>query len=223
MSPLTLAMDTSTPVTTVGLWSEQFHGALSEPPTDGKGPGHASGLLGLVDRLLGQMGVDLGSVERVAVGLGPGSFTGLRIGIATAGGLAKGLGIPLVGVSSLEALLEGLPDRDAGAVAAVDARRGEFFVSQRGVEGMSLVERVITPEVLIEEARSIPGTLFVGDGVCLVRDQLLQTGVTVPETGDSIHNLNGEVLARLGAEADLPIGPVLPKYLRPVDAAPRAK
>jgi len=91
---------------------------------------HAETLLPLVDRLLSEAGVARASIDRLAVGIGPGSFTGLRVGIALAQGMAVGLDRPLVGVGSLAAMARGVDPADERVrVAVLDARRGELFVA----------------------------------------------------------------------------------------------
>ena len=100
---------------------------VRDDPEPGARPMHAARLLAAAEEALGAAGVGWEDVDRLAIGVGPGSFTGLRIGIATARALAQGRGLPLVGVSSLEALARGAA---APLVLAVlDARRGEAFAA----------------------------------------------------------------------------------------------
>jgi tRNA threonylcarbamoyladenosine biosynthesis protein TsaB len=102
---IVLGLDTATPATVVGLTLPDggVLQARDDPPAEGR-PGHATRLLPLAHELLREAGIGWGAIERVAVGVGPGTFTGLRIGIATARGLARSLGVGLVGVSSMRAL-----------------------------------------------------------------------------------------------------------------------
>src|SRR5947209_14798067 len=130
-----LALDTATRATTVAL-----DGVASEPleaggdPPAGERPGHAARLLPLAAGLLERVGLELGDIELLAVGVGPGTFTGLRIGIATARALSQALAIPAVGVSTLSSLAlmasgsPGAAGHDA-VVAVLDARRGEVFAA----------------------------------------------------------------------------------------------
>src|SRR5690348_11165768 len=89
------------------------------------GKGHAERLIGVIDGALGQAGMTYKDLDRIGVSIGPGSFTGVRVGVATARGLALALGVPAVGVNTLEALAEEahekLPDR--AVLAAIDGRR----------------------------------------------------------------------------------------------------
>ena len=105
---IVLGLDTATASTAVGLRLDD--GTVLErrdDPPAGAHPGHATRLLAMIAELLGQAGSSWGELERIAVGVGPGTFTGLRVGVATARGLAHSRSIPLVGVSSLQALALG--------------------------------------------------------------------------------------------------------------------
>lgn len=135
---IVLGFDTATQASAVGLrLSDGRTLHAHDDPAAGEHPGHATRLLTMARELLEQADVRWSELERIAVGIGPGRFTGLRVGIATARGLAQSLGIELVGVSSLRAL--GLAAaREAGetghvppqgTIAVIDARRGEAFVA----------------------------------------------------------------------------------------------
>jgi tRNA threonylcarbamoyladenosine biosynthesis protein TsaB len=116
-------MDTATPSTAVAVWAPDGPAVeRRDDPAPGERPGHAARLLALVDEVV--PGWD--AIERIAVGVGPGGFTGLRIGIATARALAQARDLPLVGVSSLAALAA---PHDGPVVAVIDARRGEVFAA----------------------------------------------------------------------------------------------
>src|SRR5438445_11347718 len=130
-------------------------------------------LLEDLDALLRQAGAHTRQVEGLAVGVGPGSFTGIRIGLATARGLALALGTPAAGVSTLAALAAGAP----GAVPVIDARRREVFALLDGEA------RVLAPAEL-----DLPsGTVCVGDGAVRYRGVLEQRGLEVPPDADERH------------------------------------
>ncbi len=120
---IVLGLDTATTATVVGLSLADGNTTLQarDDPTGEQRPGHATRLLPLADELLAAAGLGWSELERIAVGVGPGTFTGLRVGIATARGLALSLGVPLVGVSSLRALALGASAHAGGDVGAVDA------------------------------------------------------------------------------------------------------
>jgi len=119
-----LAFDTSTEVCTVALATE--HGSIVESAEIGRG--HAQEILGMVDRVLAQGELTLGRLAGIAAGIGPGSFTGVRVSVAVAQGLAFGAGLPVVPVASLEALALAAIERGAErALACLDARMGEVY------------------------------------------------------------------------------------------------
>ena len=109
-------------------------------------------LLAEVRGLLGEAGFGLGDLTAIAVVLGPGSFTGIRIGVAAAKGLAEGLGVPVMGVSRLAVMAAWTRDRgEAGdVVALVDAGRGEMFAGRYGADGRLGTESLLTREAAME-------------------------------------------------------------------------
>ena len=110
---------------------------------------HAQSIQPLIDQALAETGWSRNSLDRIAVGVGPGSFTGLRVGIALAQGISEGLGVPLVGVGSLAAMALAAPKTRAGMRCPVlDARRGEFFVAAYTPEG----KEALAPQVAADAA-----------------------------------------------------------------------
>jgi tRNA threonylcarbamoyladenosine biosynthesis protein TsaB len=227
-----LGFDTATSATAVGVWEP---GGLSverrDDPIPGQRPSHASRLLVLIEEALAVTGLGWHEVERIAVGVGPGGFTGLRLGIATARGLAQARGLPLVGVSSLEALAVGAEEaREATAgeelaepveaggpvVAVIDARRREVFAFSPGSFGPI----AISPAALA--ARLQPGSLAVGDGAVRFRDELERAGAVVPVDGSELHRVSALQVCRLGADMEpADRDALLPDYRREPDAKPR--
>ena len=218
-----LAFDTATPATAVALVTESDEAQRRHDPAPGERPGHASQLLRLAAELLDEGGLRFGDLERIAVGTGPGTFTGLRIGVATARALAQATGAELVGVSTLRALAEGAAaaERPAAAetatLAVLDARRGEAFVGAWRGGAEVLAPAAVTPERLGEVAR--PGWLAVGDGAVHFREVLETSGATVPADGSPLHRVSALSVAALAAGAP-PTGRqgVIPEYLRLPDA-----
>jgi tRNA threonylcarbamoyladenosine biosynthesis protein TsaB len=123
---LTLAIETSSPLGSIAVGRD---GELLAERTHEGGDAHAEALFPLLDELLAEAGVKRQELQSIAVGVGPGSFTGLRVGIAFAEGIATGLGLPLVGIPSLAGLAWSHPfPAGVELVAAVlDARRDELF------------------------------------------------------------------------------------------------
>lgn len=224
---IVLGFDTATPATAVALLDSVRPEAVAErrhEPAAGERPGHVTQVLALAGELLEAAGLGFGDLDRIGVGLGPGTFTGLRIGVATARALAQSAGAELVGVSSLRALaVEAQPDAHAGCgvLAVIDARRGEAFAAGwRG--GRPVLEQVAAaPERLAELVAHDAATwLAVGDGALRFREDLERAGCTVPPDGSERHGVRGRAVCRLALEAtegtarDL----VVPDYLRPPDA-----
>lgn len=218
MAELLLAFDTATPATAVALAG----GGLSEPielrddPEPGRRPRHAQLLLALAAQALERAGAAFADLDRVVVGTGPGSFTGLRIGLATARALALGADAELVGVSTLRALAAGAPA--AGVVAAVlDARRGELFAAAWEDGRQRMTPRALAPGAMAElQPRSWLG---VGDGAVRFRSILEQAGMSIPPDHSPLHRLSATVLAQLGAQAEaVPRTALLPDYQRVPDA-----
>lgn len=195
-----------------------------EPPAGGR-PGHASELLGALDDVLQAADGGWNRVDRIAVGVGPGTFTGLRIGVASAQALARSRAIPLVGVSSLHALGLGAADwRSEGILALIDARRGEVFAAGWPAGGDLMrppsqpEPSVLAPERLQDHAA--PGSVAVGDGAIRFRAVLEELGVVVPRDNEPGHRVSAINHCRLAAASDAALRPqdVQPAYLRIPDA-----
>ena len=189
---LTLAFDTATDAATAALVDDEE--VLGERTT------RAIRLLEDADALLRQAGAHQRDLGRLAVGVGPGSFTGVRLGLATARGLALALEIPVAGVSTLDALAAGAP----GAVPVIDAKRREVFA-------LVLGEPWVGPPA---ELPLEPGALCVGDGAVRCRDVL--TSAEVPPDADERHVPRARFHARL-ATGYGPAEAVEPLYLRVPD------
>jgi tRNA threonylcarbamoyladenosine biosynthesis protein TsaB len=126
---------------------------------------HAERVLPLVERCLSAAGWSRASLDRIAVGVGPGSFVGLRVGIALAQGLGLGLGIPVIGVGSLRSLARVVPREQPGTrVAWLDARRDELFAAAYSAEGEELEPPGTIPRAEAAQflARFGPTALAVG-------------------------------------------------------------
>jgi tRNA threonylcarbamoyladenosine biosynthesis protein TsaB len=207
-----LGIDTATPATAVARLDRGSATERRDDPPPGARPNHASRLLELVEELVD----DWRAVSRIAVGVGPGGFTGLRIGIATARALAQANDIPLVGVSSLAALAAGAP---AGrpVVAVIDARRGEVFAA-----GPGFGPAAMTPDELA--SRLEPGSMAVGDGAVRFRAELERAGAAVPVGESPFHRVSALQICILGAERDPgDRDALLPDYRREPDAKPQRK
>jgi tRNA threonylcarbamoyladenosine biosynthesis protein TsaB len=209
-----LGLDTATAGTAVAVWAPGGPAIeRRDDPPAGARPGHAAKLLALVEEVLGEAG-GWDAVERIAVGVGPGSFTGLRLGIATARGLAQGRDLPLVAVSSLAALAAGA----SADLAVIDARRGEVFAAGRAGSGFG--PAALAPEDLA--ARIEPGWVAVGDGAVRFREPLERAGAVIPADDAPQHHVSALQVCRLGADGEpADRDALLPDYRREPDAKPQ--
>ena len=221
---IVLGFDTATAATAVALLDSDAPGGESElrhDPEAGERPGHAPRLLGLAHELLAGAGLTFADVDRIAVGLGPGGFTGLRIGVATARALAQAADAEIVGVSTLRALAAGARPQAAagqGVLAVVDARRGEVFVGGWRGDEQLLGPLAIAPAAVGE--LGVAGWLAVGDGALRFRDDLEGAGCVVLEDDSPQHAISAQMICRiaLGARQGTPLELVVPDYLRKPDA-----
>jgi tRNA threonylcarbamoyladenosine biosynthesis protein TsaB len=159
-----LALETSTPAGGVALLDGDH---LIAEYTLCVRTTHSERLMATVDRLLSDCGWRIGEVEGLAVSIGPGSFTGLRIGVSTAKGLALALGIPLIGIPTLDALAAAVPYAADPVCPILDAKKGEVYASLFHWEAGEMVRDwgylALTPEDLC--SRLSGSVIFVGDGV----------------------------------------------------------
>ncbi len=189
---LVLAFDTATDRATSAL--------VRDGEVLGERVSRAVTLLEDVDALLRQGGARSTDLEALAVGIGPGSFTGVRIGLAFARGLALSLDLPVAGVSTLDALAAGAP----GALPVIDAKRREVFVP-----GPVAFDPA--------ELRFEPGTVCVGDGAVRYRELLEAAGAEVAPDDDERHLPCARFHAALAADFG-PAELVEPLYVRDPDA-----
>jgi len=193
---LVLAFDTATGVATSAL--------VDGDEVLGERLSRAQTLLEDVDALLRQGGAHPRDLDALAIGIGPGSFTGVRIGLAVARGLALSLDLRGGGVSTLAALAAGAP----GALPVIDAKRKEVFTLVDGEPA------VLTPD-------AVRGSLCVGDGAVRYRDVLEANGAEIPPDDDERHVPRARFHAQLlGDLRD--VDEIEPLYLRAPDAKERA-
>ncbi len=220
-------MDTATPATVVGLLDEARPAPFAErrhEPEPCRRPGHAAQLLALAAELLDDAGLRFADVDRIAVGLGPGTFTGLRIGVATARALAQGSGAELVGVSTLRALAVAAAPAappGSGVLAVIDARRGEAFAAGWRDGAVVLAQSALEPAALAQRVAAEGGPwLAVGDGALRFRADLEGVGCTVAPDGSALHGVSARALCGLALQTSEPasLDLVVPDYLRLPDA-----
>jgi tRNA threonylcarbamoyladenosine biosynthesis protein TsaB len=226
VTSLVLGMDTATPSTAVAVWAPGGPELeRRDDPDGGRRPAHGPRLLALAEEVLAAAGASWEDVGRLAVGVGPGGFTGLRLGIATARAIAQGRGLDVVPVSSLAALAAGAraTAEERPVLAAIDARRGEVFAAAWR-DGEPVLEPVaIAPAELAARLRAgaLESPLAVGDGAVRYAGELAVAGAVVPPQDAPEHRLSALQVCRLGAVAEpIPRDALLPDYRREPDAKP---
>jgi tRNA threonylcarbamoyladenosine biosynthesis protein TsaB len=219
-----LGIDTSTSCGSIGLIEDERF--LCEYSLEGKAS-HSERVLKTIDRVLEDSGISIGDIDGFAVSVGPGSFTGLRIGVSAAKGLAFATGKPVGGVSTLDALAQNVRYCPYLICPVLDARKGEVYAAlyrNTGKEGLIK----LAPEIAIKPAdfleRINENTLFLGNGVypyCdLIRHELGGMAHIALSPFNFIH---GSIVAQLGRQ-NLEKGEYLdlegftPQYLRKSEA-----
>lgn len=187
------------------------------------GPQHTAALLAEVEHAAQACG-GWDEVGRIAVGIGPGSFTGLRVGIATARALGLSRGLPLSGVGTLDALARGLGEAagERRCLAVLDARRGEVAAAVYTAEGERLWGPWLgAPEELAAKIPALPqAALCGGSGAVRFRQQLTSRAVEIPDDSDPVHRVAARHICALAAAmpGEDESAPLAPIYLRPPDA-----
>jgi len=222
MSTRILALDTATEACSAALWldgeiSQRFEICPRE---------HTRRILPMIDSLLAEAGIGLHQLDALAYGRGPGSFTGVRIGIGIAQGLALGAELPMIGISTLAALAQGAW-RNTGidhVLTAIDARMGEVYWAQysRAADGRwqgEESEKVIKPEQLIQSVAGVAGLwAYAGTGWETYPDLVHSTGQLQLQTGRLTLPVAADMLVLAAKSLDdgqaLPVELTQPTYLR---------
>ena len=217
---LILAIDTAGPACAVAILRDD---AILAETSEAMSRGHAERLMPMIISALAEAGIAFGDLDRIAVTIGPGSFTGVRVGVAAARGLALALDIPAVGVGSLDALALPVANarKDGTVVAVLDAKRGEIYALAKDIgSGETLFEatavRADALAARLEAAK--PPLILVGAGAPLLAEALAGRDVAIeamPEAPDISD------VARLGLSSAEPMPPI-PLYARCADAKPQA-
>ncbi|VVS95475.1 tRNA (adenosine(37)-N6)-threonylcarbamoyltransferase complex dimerization subunit type 1 TsaB [Desulfoluna spongiiphila] len=218
-----LAVDTST--LSCGVAVADGEGLVSESLFTSRQT-HSRHLLGMVEETLSRSGLSLGDLEGFSVTVGPGSFTGLRIGMSVVKGLAEVAGKPVVGISTLEALARGAALTGKTIVSMIDARKGEVYAALYKPDGKGGVVEVSPPEAVRPE--DLPGrltgeVLCIGTGAVTYREffqNALKEKVFFAEEYDTIRPFVVAALAQeaFGRGEGMDAGALKPLYLRKSDA-----
>ena len=219
-----LSLDTATPSCSAAVTDQNV--LLAEFSVTATGQSHSRQVMAMIRQVIDRSGLTLGAIDGFAVSRGPGSFTGLRIGISTIKGLAAASGKPMVGVSSLKALAMQATAGSSLICPLLDARKGEVYFAFYRFTGGVLIrqgeERVLPPEKAIE---GVDGPcLFIGPGAVLYREIITGTlGGSAVFAPASHHTIRASTLACLArdrlesAETD-DVKRFVPVYIRKSDA-----
>ncbi|TWI71183.1 tRNA threonylcarbamoyladenosine biosynthesis protein TsaB [Desulfobotulus alkaliphilus] len=189
------------------------------------GQTHSRHLLPMIEGVLGDAGMDMRHLDALVTTLGPGSFTGLRIGVSTMKGLAMAKGLPMFGFSTLEVMAARFLSHPAPVCIMMDARRGEVYAQNFDVSGN--IPKAMGPAVVAsphDVLAQIQGAfLFAGSGALLYRKEIMeQAGLQALWPGILAHEPDAGEAAFLamaaGRDAALPPHLIMPLYLRKSDA-----
>lgn len=207
-----MVVDTALGLCTAGVFDVGSQGVVrlglrSEPMVKG----HSERIAGFARDAMAEAGLTFSDLDRIGVTVGPGSFTGLRVGLAFAQGLAAALDRPLIGVSSLDALAA--PVSGTAPVAAlVDARRGQVYARFWAAGAATGPAAALTLQEAADRIEAMgPGRVLVGSGAPLF---------SAGDEGRALEGPTPEALARLTADTDPAVASVRPLYLRALDATP---
>jgi tRNA threonylcarbamoyladenosine biosynthesis protein TsaB len=219
-----IGFDTATALTAVAaIAGDDLAWESAREPVADAHPAHVPALLADVEEAARALG-GWEAVDRIAVGSGPGSFTGLRVGVATARALAQATGTELVGVSTLATLAAGMRACEDGdsrrRLAVLDARRGELFASLHDASGREeWPPFVASPAELGERLKTLSsGPMAAGDGSIRFRAILEAAGAEVPPDSDPVHRLSARWTCELASGMRTGKATVEPLYLRRPDA-----
>jgi tRNA threonylcarbamoyl adenosine modification protein YeaZ len=186
--------------------------------------GHAEALMPMVARVMDQAESEFSQIDRIAVTVGPGSFTGLRVGIAAARGIALVIGRPAVGVSTLAAFAAPsiTDDRADTVISAIDARHEHVYLQMFGTRGRSLIAATYVELAAVMRAVGVTAheVHLAGSAAHLIAERWPE-GRPPPVIRRSGDAPDVTWVARLGAAANADNAPAKPLYLRPPDARPQ--
>ena len=218
---LILAIDTALEACAVALLDTEA-GSLRAQETQLMARGHAEALMPMVERVMKTADVPFTALDRIAVTVGPGSFTGLRVGISAARGLGLAADKPVVGVTTLSAYAAPFLTEGGGAIISlIDARHDHVYMQVVGGDGAPLVRPRVTPIADIFAQSRFGAPHLVGNAARVVADRW-PADLARPESVDQQPAPDIGWVAWLGVAADPASSKPRPLYLRPVDAKPQA-
>lgn len=223
---ITLGLDTATSACACAIWSAEG-GRVLAARSEQMQRGQAERLVPLVQEVLAEAGIGFGDIGRIGVTVGPGTFTGLRIGLAAARGFALAAGCPLVGVTSLEAAVTGLPALPGEGIilAVIESRREDLFVQPFSAQGIPLGDAV---DILPPDFPAYAARLGNGGALTLVGDAAARAGRVLDRWSGPLQIVETEgkaealaaarIVATLTGDAII-LRPADPFYLRPPDVS----
>lgn len=217
-----LAIDTALAACSVAVL-DTGHGRIVARESQRMARGHAEALMPLVARALDRAGCEAAAIDRFAVTVGPGSFTGLRVGIAAARGLALAAGRPAVGLSTLACFAAPLiaDDDSIPVVAAIDARHDQLYIQVFGPGGRTLVAPRVAPlREAVRAAANSGAPRLVGTGAAMIA-AAWPPDERPPRAVEDLPAPDIDWVAQLGAAAPDTGESPKPLYLRPPDAQPQ--
>ncbi len=210
-----LAIDTSTDTCSVAVLKD---GEVLIETSQKVKAGHSGTILKLIDNVLNDSGIRKKDINLIAAGLGPGSFTGIRIGISTARGLAAAVKCEIRGVSTLDAVAANVPESDIHIMPVLDARKGEIFCALYDKNRLRL-----SPQVNIEPAQ-VKGmitepALFAGNAVGLYDEVFRKCLGSLYQAADrDLWYPKASVIGRLALNSATAVNDINPVYVRASDA-----
>lgn len=218
---LVLAIDTALEACSAAIFDSDRE-TIVAAETEIMARGHAEASMPLVERVMRDAGLDFFALDRIAVTVGPGSFTGLRVGIAAARGISLAAKKEVVGITTLAALAAPYvaAEPNVPVAAAIDGRHRHVYFELYGAQGRVLLSpRIIPVEDAVHAAAGAAARL-VGSGARMMAD-LWPDPMHLPSI-DERRAPDIDWVARLGADANAREAPPKPLYLRPPDARPQA-
>lgn len=220
---IVLAIDTAGTACNVAIYDAARDTTLGFAGAD-IGRGHAERLMGFIDEALSVAGVEMDEVDRIAVTIGPGSFTGIRVGVATARGLGLALGRSVVGVSVLQALAKSALAAAPGhpVLIVTDAKREEVYLQRFDAAGEPVADAEALDVVSARSAFHSFGGTISGSGARLLREDAAVEANQTEASQTSGDTADIAVVAKLGACADPATALPKPLYLRGPDVRSQA-
>ena len=210
-----LAIDTSTDICSVAVLKD---GEVIEETSQRVKTGHSGTILNLIDDVLKSSGLRKKDINLIATGLGPGSFTGIRIGIATAKGLAAALNCEVKGICTLDAVAANAPETDKHIMPVLDARKGEIFCALYDKDRHRISHRVnIEPSQVIDIITR--PTLFIGNAIALYDEVFRNSlGSLYQAAATDLWYPKASVIGKLALDLSFAVNDINPVYIRASDA-----